>query len=359
MTFDSMQDAVFITGGAGFIGSAFARKMVEAGRTTIVLDALTYAGRKANLVNLFGGENFYFLHGDICDAEFVRSALERYRPVHLVHFAAETHVDRSIENADRFIATNVIGTQILLDAALDLRDSLRAADAEAFRFVHVSTDEVFGSLGSEGTFNEDTPYAPRSPYSASKAAADHLVAAWGKTFGLPVITTYCTNNYGPRQQPEKLIPHLIASALDARPLPIYGDGTNVRDWLHVDDHCAALERVVDSGVAGRTYCIGGQAERSNLAVAQALADILDDMAPRDDGRSYRDRITFVQDRPGHDPRYAMDISRISSELDWRPSRSFDAGLRDTVAWYLDNRDWWRSILDENRGAVRLGLRRRR
>jgi len=355
----SNKPTLLVTGGAGFIGSAFVRRAVGAGADVVVLDALTYAGRRENLASVADEPNCAFVHGDIGDMAVVGNIFRQHMPGAVVHFAAESHVDRSIEDPGVFIKTNVLGTQTLLDAALDDFERLAAKAQEGFRFVHISTDEVFGSLGSEGYFDEDTAYAPRSPYSASKAASDHLVRAWGETYGLPVSIVNCTNNYGPYQFPEKFIPHMIVSALDGRPLPVYGDGSNVRDWLYVEDHCSAIEAVLERGVAGRTYCVGGSAEQSNLQVAETLADILDGLAPATSGKSYREAITFVTDRPGHDWRYAMDISRISSELGWRPERDFPEGLRQTVTWYLKNEGWWRPILAAGQGGDRRGLGRRR
>ncbi len=359
MTDELANQSLLVTGGAGFIGSAFVRRAVAAGRKVHVLDALTYAGRKENLAAALDRPNCDFVKGDIRDPATVQDAFARSRPDAVVHFAAESHVDRSIEDPGVFVETNVLGTRVLLDAALRHFESLPAASRASFRFVHISTDEVFGSLGPEGFFNEDTPYAPRSPYSASKAASDHLVSAWGETYGLPGSIVNCTNNYGPYQFPEKFIPHMIISALEGRPLPVYGDGSNIRDWLFVDDHCAAIETVLECGVAARTYCVGGEAERSNLQVVEALADILDALAPAATGKSYRDSISFVTDRPGHDWRYAMDIGRISDELGWRPARDFSEGLRETVQWYLANEAWWRPILADGQGADRRGLERKR
>jgi len=351
--------SLFVTGGAGFIGSAFVRRAIAADRKVTVLDALTYAGRRENLASVLDDENCNFIHGDIRDGRAVGEAFRQAVPETVVHFAAESHVDRSIDDPGAFVATNVLGTQVLLDGALAYFENVSGPVRDRFRFIHISTDEVFGTLGGAGRFNEKSPYAPRSPYSASKAASDHLVSAWAATYGLPVSIVNSSNTYGPYQFPEKFIPHMIVSALDGRPLPLYGDGGHRRDWLHVDDHCAAIEAVVEGGAAGRRYCVGGEAEHSNLEVAEALTDILDDLAPAANGASHRDAVAFVADRPGHDRRYAMDISRISGELGWRPAWRFSDGLRATVKWYLENESWWRPILAAGAGVSRLGTGRQR
>ncbi len=344
---------VLVTGGSGFIGSALVLRLAAAGCTVFNLDALTYAAAPASLAGLEGEAHYTFLHGDIRDAETVARAYARARPEVVMHLAAETHVDRSINGADAFVTTNVNGTFQMLQGARAWRDSLPAAQAEAFRFLHVSTDEVFGSLGPEGLFSETTPYHPSSPYSASKAGSDHLARAWGRTYGLDVRVSNCSNNYGPRQFPEKLIPLMILNALEGRPLPVYGDGSNVRDWLEVDDHARALQAVVERGRAGETYCIGGNNERTNLQVVEAICDLLDALRPGPEPR--RSLITFVTDRPGHDARYAIDASKAQAELGWAPSVTFEEGLEATVRWYLDNEAWWRPIREGRYQGERLGL----
>ena len=351
-----MSDPLLVTGGAGFIGTNFVRRRVDAGDTAINLDALTYAGNRASLDGL-PGQRHIFVEGDISDRALVKSVLQRHRPRAIVHLAAESHVDRSIEDAARFVATNVLGTHALLDAALEYWQALPEPRRRAFRFVHVSTDEVFGSLGKTGQFDETARYDPRSPYAASKAGADHIARAYAHTYGLPVIVTNCTNNYGPYQFPEKLIPTLILSAREGMKLPIYGRGENVRDWLFVEDHCAGLERVLETGRPGETYCIGGQAERANIDVARAVAAALDRLAPRADGKKHESAIEFVADRPGHDLRYAMDIAKIARELGWRPAVAFEEGVDRTVRWYLDNAAWWQAIRARGFAGQRLGLGR--
>jgi dTDP-glucose 4,6-dehydratase len=326
---------LLVTGGAGFVGANFVLTTVAASGEAIVnLDKLTYAGSLANLEALAGDGRHIFVHGDICDRALVRALLAQYRPRAIVHFAAESHVDRSIEGPAEFIQTNVVGTFSLLEEARVWWGELRGADKAGFRFLHVSTDEVYGSLEPTApAFTEQHPYAPNSPYAASKAASDHLVRACHHTYGLPVLTTNCSNNYGPRQYPEKLIPLMITHALEGRPLPVYGDGLNVRDWLYVIDHCEALRLVLNGGRPGATYNIGGGAERTNLEVVRMLCAILDEARPRARGR-YADLIAMVRDRPGHDRRYAMDASLISRELGWKPRESFESGMRKTVDWYL-------------------------
>ncbi|CAK7022411.1 MAG: dTDP-glucose 4,6-dehydratase [Desulfovibrio sp.] len=328
-----------VTGGAGFIGSAYVLQARRAGVRVINLDKLTYAGNPANLAALTGDPEHVFVRGDIGNEELVAFLLDTYRPDAVVNFAAESHVDRSIVAPDAFVRTNVLGTASLLRVVKDWWRGLSLEQAADFRFLHVSTDEVYGDLQpGDPAFSESTPYSPNSPYSASKAASDHMVRAFHETYGLPVLLTNCSNNYGPRQFPEKLIPLMILTALERKPLPVYGQGANIRDWLHVEDHCAAIARVLEAGQAGRTYNVGGHAERTNLEVVHAVCAILDDMHPSAQG-PHADLITFVADRPGHDFRYAIDCSRIENELGWRPSRRFDAGLRDTVRWYLENSAW--------------------
>ena len=351
-----MSAAILVTGGAGFIGSAVCRHLV-AGETRVVnLDKLTYAGNLASLADLEGKPNYRFVQGDIADAETVGALLREERVGAIMHLAAESHVDRSIDGPADFIETNIVGTFRLLEAALGYWKTLSGAEAEAFRFHHVSTDEVFGDLPfDEGVFREDTPYDPSSPYSASKAASDHLVRAWHRTYGLPVVVSNCSNNYGPFHFPEKLIPLVILNALHERPLPVYGEGANVRDWLYVDDHARALEAVVSKGKPGETYLIGGRAERTNLQVVEAICDLLDAKGPRPGGARYRDLIEFVTDRPGHDRRYAIDPSKIESELGWAAQESFETGLSKTIDWYLAREDWWRPLRERKYSGERLGL----
>jgi dTDP-glucose 4,6-dehydratase len=336
-----MQDSILVTGGAGFIGSNFVLTWVEGERTPVVnLDLLTYAGNPENLAALDGDERHQLERGDICDAEFVAALLRKHQPRAVVHFAAESHVDRSIASPEAFIRTNVHGTFVLLEQTKAYWSGLDEADKKAFRFLHVSTDEVYGTLGPDDpAFCETTPYAPNSPYAASKAASDHLVRAYHHTFGLPVVTTNCSNNYGPFQFPEKLIPLMILNALENKPLPVYGDGKNVRDWLFVEDHCAAIRAVLENGRVGETYNIGGNSERANIDVVTAICDLVDELRPRAAGGSRRDLITYVKDRPGHDRRYAIDARKLCGELGWSPAADFEGGLRKTVRWYLDNAAW--------------------
>jgi dTDP-glucose 4,6-dehydratase len=332
---------ILVTGGAGFIGANFVLDwLAQHDEPVINLDKLTYAGNLASLESVANDARHIFVQGDIADATLISSLLEQYRPRAIVHFAAESHVDRSIHGPEAFLQTNIIGTFQLLQAARQYFDGLSGQEAENFRFLHVSTDEVYGSLAPDApAFTEQHPYEPNSPYSASKAASDHLVRAWHHTYGLPVLTTNCSNNYGPYQFPEKLIPLMIHRALKGEALPVYGDGQNVRDWLYVGDHCSAIRRVLEIGKLGETYNVGGRAEMRNLDVVHILCDLLDALRPRTDGASYRDQIRFVTDRPGHDRRYAIDSTRIATELDWKPSETFSTGLRKTVQWYLDHEDW--------------------
>ena len=334
---------ILVTGGAGFIGSNFVLGWLAGTAETVVnLDKLTYAGNLENLVAVRQDARHVFVQGDICDAKLVSALLHTHKPRAVVHFAAESHVDRSIHGPAEFVTTNVNGTFVLLDAARAYYAELTEAEKKAFRFLHVSTDEVYGSLGpADPPFTESTPYAPNSPYSASKAASDHLVRAYHHTYGLPTLTTNCSNNYGPYQFPEKLIPLMIANALAGKPLPVYGDGQNVRDWLYVGDHCAAVRRVLQDGRSGETYNIGGWNEMTNLDVVHTLCDILDELAPK--AASYREQIAFVADRPGHDRRYAMDARKIERELGWKPAETFATGIRKTVQWYLDHQDWVRNV----------------
>jgi len=338
-------DGILVTGGAGFIGSNFVLSWIRtAGTPVINLDRLTYAGNPANLDALSSDARHILIRGDICDASQVGSLLREHRPRAIVHFAAESHVDRSIVEPDAFVRTNVHGTFTLLDQAKRYWSGLSESDQHYFRFLHVSTDEVYGSLGPEDpAFSETTPYAPNSPYAASKAASDHLVRAYHHTFGLPVLTTNCSNNYGPFQFPEKLIPLMILNALEARPLPVYGDGANVRDWLFVEDHCSAIRAVLARGTVGETYNVGGNSERKNIDVVRTICNLVDEMQP-DPSKGSRDRlITFVKDRPGHDRRYAIDASKLAREIGWKPAQEFESGLRRTVRWYLDNLEWVNSV----------------
>ena len=336
-----MRDTIVVTGGAGFIGSNFILEWIRRTRSSVInLDLLTYAGNPANLASLDGDPRYLLVQCDICDRERVAALLRGHEPRAIVHFAAETHVDRSIASPESFIRTNVQGTFVLLEQARIYWSALDAADQTAFRFLHVSTDEVYGSLGpNDGAFTEATGYAPNSPYAASKAAADHLARAYFHTWGLPVLTTNCSNNYGPLQFPEKLIPLLILNALDGKPLPVYGDGGNIRDWLYVGDHCDAIRTVLDKGKVGETYNIGGNSERTNLDAVTAICDLVDEMRPDAGIGRRRNLISFVKDRPGHDRRYAMDGSKIERELGWRPAVNFEDGLRKTVRWYLDHPGW--------------------
>jgi dTDP-glucose 4,6-dehydratase len=334
---------ILVTGGAGFIGSNFVLDwLAQSDEPVLILDALTYAGNVHNLRSLEGDNRYVFVHGNIGDAALVADLLSLHRPRAIVNFAAESHVDRSIHGPEDFIQTNILGTFRLLEVARAYWNELQ--DKAAFRFVHVSTDEVFGTLGSEDpAFHEETRYQPNSPYSASKAASDHLVRAYHHTYGLPTLTTNCSNNYGPFHFPEKLIPLVIHNALRGQQLPLYGDGQQIRDWLYVKDHCSALRRILDAGQAGETYNIGGANERTNLDVVTTLCDILDEFSPRADSKSYRDQIAFVKDRPGHDRRYAIDARKIETDLGWRPAETFESGIRKTVRWYLDNSEWVQNV----------------
>lgn len=344
---------ILVTGGAGFVGSALVRLLVARGDDVLVFDKLTYAGHLSSLDELSQAPNLTFTRGDICDMEALASGFVSFAPDGVVHLAAESHVDRSIAGAGAFIETNIVGTFRLLEVARAYWSGLASEQRNRFKFLHVSTDEVFGSLGADGLFTEESRYDPRSPYSASKAAADHLARAWAHTYGLPVLVSNCSNNYGPRQLPEKLVPLMILNALEGLPLPVYGDGGQIRDWLYVEDHAAALALILDSGAVGRTYNVGGRNERTNLDVVSAICDILDDLAPS--GYPRRDLIRFVEDRPGHDRRYAIHAGRLETELGWRASEQFESGLRRTIQWYLDHEDWWRPLRDAGHGATRLGL----
>jgi len=347
---------LIITGGAGFIGSAVVRQLIaETDETVVNLDKLTYAGNLESLGVARDDPRHVFEQADICDAAALARIFAYHKPRAVMHLAAESHVDRSIDGPAEFIETNIVGTSTLLEAARGYWDGLEGGAREAFRFHHVSTDEVYGTLGAEGLFTEETPYSPNSPYSASKASSDHLVRAWHETYGLPVVITNCSNNYGPCQFPEKLIPVLILKALAGEKLPIYGKGENVRDWLYVEDHAAALRLVLEKGRVGETYNIGGRAERTNIGVARAVCKILDELLPDSPHRPHENLITFVADRPGHDLRYAIDSSKIERELGWSQKESFETGLKRTVAWYLENRGWWERILSGDYKVGRLGL----
>lgn len=349
---------ILVTGGAGFIGSAVIRELVSNTEHAVLnVDKLTYAGNLMSIADAEKCDRYEFAQLDICDVTGIDAAIQRFKPDAIMHLAAESHVDRSIDSPDDFIQTNLVGTYTLLEAARSHWNTLSKERRDEFRFHHVSTDEVYGDLGPDEHFTEESPYRPSSPYSASKAGSDHLVRAWHRTFGLPVLITNCSNNYGPYHFPEKLIPLMILNALEGRKLPVYGDGSNIRDWLFVEDHAKGLLTVLESGRTGETYVLGGNAERSNLEIVHAICDILEDLAPaKPDGvLHYRDLIEFVEDRPGHDRRYAMDISKITGQLDWRPLESFESGLRKTVQWYLENSDWCRHVLDGTYRRQRLGV----
>ena len=345
---------IMVTGGAGFIGSALCRYLIGCGDVTVLnFDKLTYAASLSSLADIEGSPAYHFMQGDIADADQVKKAFDDFRPDAVMNLAAESHVDRSISGAGPFITTNIVGTYVMLEQARNYWSTLPANEAAAFRFMHISTDEVYGSLKDDGLFTETTPYDPRSPYSASKAASDHLVSAWGHTYGLPVLISNCSNNYGPYHFPEKLIPLIIINALERKPLPVYGDGLNIRDWLYVDDHVRALRIILEAGEPGETYNVGGRNERTNLTVVQTICDILDDLAPGAAAR--REQITFVSDRPGHDRRYAIDASKLEQELGWRAQLDFESGIRKTIEWYLSRQDWW-GPLRQRYGGERLGAR---
>lgn len=350
---------MLVTGGAGFIGSNFVLQQLanpEAVECIVNLDLLTYAGNQPNLDAVADDPRHVFVQGDIGDSELVSRLLAEHRIDAVVNFAAESHVDRSIDGPEQFVLTNGLGTVRLLTSVRNYWSQLEPGQRESFRFLHVSTDEVYGTLGPEDpAFTEETPFAPNSPYAASKAASDHFVRAWHHTFGLPILTTNCSNNYGPFQFPEKLIPLVILNALEGEKLPIYGDGGNVRDWLYVEDHCRAICEVLDRGRVGETYNVGGLCERTNLEVVYGLCDLLDELSPRTDGVSYREQIAFVTDRPGHDRRYAIDCAKITRELGWAPAEKFETGLRQTVRWYLDHRDWCQDITARKYQRQRLGV----
>jgi len=343
-------DTILVTGGAGFIGSAVVRYLIgNTGSTIINLDKLTYAGNLESLAPVADNPHYHFEQADICDAREVSRILSQYQPDIIMHLAAESHVDRSIDGPADFIETNIVGTSVLLEAAREY-----AKNKGEFLFHHISTDEVYGDLeGADDLFTEETPYAPSSPYAASKASSDHLVRSWHRTYGLPVIVTNCSNNYGPYHFPEKLIPHMILNALAGKELPVYGDGQQIRDWLYVEDHAQALYKVVTEGRVGETYNVGGHNEMKNLDVVHLICDLLEELKPSET-QSYRDLITFVTDRPGHDRRYAIDASKIEREVGWKPAESFETGLRKTVKWYLDNQTWWQRVLDGDYRLERIG-----
>ena len=346
----------FITGGAGFIGGNFILNLMNTGRAKVInYDKLTYAGNLDTLSCIENDPNYIFVQGDICDGDKLGKLFSEHQIDYIIHFAAESHVDRSIESPGDFVQTNVLGTYELLETAREFFGSGKDSDRKDFRFLHVSTDEVYGSLGETGLFTEETPYAPNSPYAASKASSDHLVRSYFKTFGLPVVTTNCSNNYGPFQFPEKLLPLMIQKALAGKPLPVYGDGKQIRDWLFVEDHCNAILQVLEKGEAGQVYNIGGHNEKTNLQVVHALCEILDEMVADSSHRPHKNLIQFVADRPGHDRRYAIDASKIQNQLGWKPKESFETGLRKTVRWYLDNKEWVNRVMSGAYRGERLGL----
>ena len=343
-----------VTGGAGFIGSAVIRYVAGVLSWDVLnIDKLTYAGNLSSLRDVAANSNYRFLQADICDAPTIQKAIDEYKPEIILHLAAESHVDRSIDGPSAFIQTNLVGTYTMLDAARTYWHTLSDENKKKFRFHHISTDEVYGSLDDAGFFTEETPYDPRSPYSASKAGSDHLVKAWFHTYGMPVVVTNCSNNYGPYHFPEKLIPLIILNAMDRKPLPIYGKGDNIRDWLYVEDHAKAIILAATCGKPGETYNVGGRNERQNIEVVQTVCDVLDELKPHPDG-SYRNLITYVEDRPGHDKRYAIDAAKLETELGWKAEESFDSGIRKTVQWYLENEWWWKPIREGKYQGERLG-----
>ena len=347
---------IFVTGGAGFIGGNFVLKQViHEGNEVLNFDKLTYAGNLDTLKSVIGNDKYQFIQGDICQRSTVKNALTQFQPNVIINFAAESHVDRSIDGPFEFIQTNIVGTAVLLDEANNYYKTLTGEMKAGFRFLHVSTDEVYGSLGDDDYFTEDTAYDPSSPYSASKASSDHLVRAWSRTFGLPILITNCSNNYGPYQFPEKLIPLMILNCLKEKSLPVYGKGDNVRDWLFVEDHCNAIYSVLSSGKLGETYNIGGNNEIQNIDIVKTICEKMDEYFPRKQGGNYEELITYVTDRPGHDFRYAIDASKISNELGWQPKENFETGIEKTIRWYLENREWWQAIQDNTYQQERLGV----
>ena len=347
---------MFVTGGAGFIGGNFVLKQViQEGNEVLNFDKLTYAGNLDTLKSVIGNDKYQFIQGDICQRSTVKNALSQFQPDVIINFAAESHVDRSIDGPFEFIQTNIVGTAVLLDEANNYYKTLTGEMKAGFRFLHVSTDEVYGSLGDDDYFTENTAYDPSSPYSASKASSDHLVRAWSRTFGLPILITNCSNNYGPYQFPEKLIPLMILNCLKEKSLPVYGKGDNVRDWLFVEDHCNAIYSVLSSGKLGETYNIGGNNEIQNIDIVKIICEKMDEYSPRKQGGNYEELITYVTDRPGHDFRYAIDASKISNELGWQPKENFETGIEKTIRWYLENREWWQAIQDNTYQQERLGV----
>ena len=352
-----MKTVYFVTGGCGFIGANFIQYLLNKTKPNSVvnLDKLTYAGNQKNLADFEQDPRYIFVHGDICDAELVSKLFTEYQPNYIVNFAAESHVDRSIDGPAEFIQTNIVGTSVLLQEALKYYSTLKGKESERFRFHHVSTDEVFGSLSESGFFTEETPYDPSSPYSASKASSDHLIRAWHRTFYLPVLISNCSNNYGPYQFPEKLIPLMILNCLEEKPLPVYGTGENIRDWLYVEDHCDAIYTILQKGTIGETYNVGGNNEIKNIQIVEEICDVLNDIHPAGSGKSYHELITFVKDRPGHDFRYAIDASKLKKEIGWEPKESFNTGIQKTIEWYLKNEEWWKTIQEDTYKQERLGI----
>ena len=352
-----MDNNILVTGGSGFIGTNFIHYLINNTdyKRIINLDKLTYAGNNDNLINIQQNIRYKFIKGDICDRQCIKKIFQDYSPNKIVHFAAESHVDRSIDGPKDFINTNIVGTSILLEESLSYYNKLKKISKSSFKFHHISTDEVFGSLGEKGFFVEDSPYDPSSPYSASKASSDHLVRAWHRTFGLPVTISNCSNNYGPYQFPEKLIPLIIINCLSNKSLPVYGKGENIRDWLYVEDHCKAINLILQEGAIGDTYNIGGNNEISNINIVESICTILDKLKPSNSGKSYKQLISFVKDRPGHDFRYAINTTKIKKDLNWEPKETFDSGLTKTIKWYLENENWWKKIQKNIYKQERIGV----
>ena len=352
-----MDNKILVTGGSGFIGSNFIHYLINNTdyQRIINLDKLTYAGNNENLINIQQNIRYKFIKGNICDRQCIKKIFQDYSPNKIVHFAAESHVDRSIDGPKDFINTNIVGTSILLEESLSYYNKLKKLSKSSFKFHHISTDEVFGSLGEKGFFVEDSPYDPSSPYSASKASSDHLVRAWHRTFGLPVTISNCSNNYGPYQFPEKLIPLMIINCLSNKSLPVYGKGENIRDWLYVEDHCKAINLILQEGAIGDTYNIGGNNEISNINIVESICKILDKLKPSNSGKSYKQLISFVKDRPGHDFRYAINTTKIKKDLNWEPKETFDSGLIKTIKWYLENENWWKKTQKNIYKQERLGV----